>query len=66
MILVELTRNMLPRRAGEDVLLPNDLAEALIEQGQARNPRDRFGVALTLPLEAQPPKLKPPKKYVTK
>lgn len=43
MILVELTRDMRPRRAGDDALLPDAAALALLASGDARNPRDRFG-----------------------
>lgn len=46
MMLVELTVDMRPKRAGEDMLLPDGVAETLVASGEARNPRDRFGAPL--------------------
>ncbi len=42
-ILVTLTRDMRPNRAGDSLLLPPDVAERLMAEGAAGNPRDRFG-----------------------
>ena len=46
MILVDLTRDMRPQRAGESMLLPAETARRLIAEGAATNPRDRFGKPL--------------------
>jgi len=62
MILVELTRDMRPKRAGEDIMLPDGVAEALIATGDAKNPRDRFGA----PLDAKVVPERPRRKYLIK
>ena len=63
MILVELTRDMIPQRAGASILLPPEVARRLIAEGAAKNPRDRFGG----PLPADPAPAPPAKRaYVTK
>ena len=49
MILVELTRDMKPNRAGDSRLLPDDVARRLIAEGLAKNPRDRDGCQLPDP-----------------
>ena len=49
MIMVELTRDMRPKRAGDDWLLPDETALSLLASGQAKNPRDRFGAPLPSP-----------------
>ncbi len=62
MILVELTCDMRPYRARESVLLPDGIAQRLIDLGEACNPRDRHGA----PIE---PMVVPPEKkrrYLTK
>ena len=43
MKLVTLTRDLRPHSAGADLLLPPDVADRLIAEGGAENPRDRFG-----------------------
>lgn len=52
MKLVRLTRDMRPRCAGSDVLLPDEAADRLLACGEADNPRDRFGAPLTEPVPA--------------
>ncbi len=64
MILVELTRDMKPGRAGESLLLPPDLARQLIADGAAKNPRDRFGNPL--PATADLPSFVTRQTYKTK
>ena len=49
-ILVTLTRDQLPVRAGEARLLPAELAQRLIAAGDAKDPRDRFGRPLAQPV----------------
>ncbi len=62
MILVELTCDMRPKRAGEDILLPDGVAQRLIDLGEARNPRDRFGAPIE-PMVVAPEKKR---RYLTK
>ena len=46
-MLVELTRDMCGFKVGADWLVSDPLALSLIAEGNARNPRDRFGKPLT-------------------
>lgn len=39
MKIVTLTRDMRPQRAGEDMVLPDDIAAKVIASGEAKNPR---------------------------
>ena len=43
MKLVRLTRDLKPWHAGDEKLLDDDLADRLLDEGAADNPRDRFG-----------------------
>ena len=43
MKLVRIIRDMKPWHAGDDKLLADELADMLIANGAADNPRDRFG-----------------------
>jgi hypothetical protein len=45
--LVRITRDMRPWQSGQDALLPADVADRLIAEGAAENPRDRFGNRMT-------------------
>lgn len=63
-ILVELTKDMRPMKAGDSRLVPADMARRLIAEGAAKNPRDRHGKPLAI-AEALPEFVSRPK-YLTK
>ena len=53
MILVKITKGEPGLPAGEDRLLPDDLARKLVADGRATNPRDRYGEPLLASDDAQ-------------
>jgi len=64
---VTLLRDMKPWRAGDSPALPDDLAQKLIEAGEAKDPRPYSGSAPAQHLsEKQVEKLLRPKRYLTR
>ena len=59
MKLVDLTRDLLPWRAGDSAVVPDDVAGRLVEAGEAKNPRP-------FPPVAEPDAIERPRGYLTR
>lgn len=66
MKLVKLTTDMRPNKAGADLLLPDEIADRLLAAGEASNPRDRFGNALSEGSALAQIEARRPSRYKTK
>ena len=75
MKLVELTTDLRPWRRGDNVPVPDEMAERLLASGEAVNPRPWRGARepqiadlpmLTTPLRQPDGKFKPRRRYLTK
>jgi hypothetical protein len=67
MKIVTIERNMRPWRAGQDAVLPDELADKLVKAGDAKDPRPYppQDVAPAVPVTARPT-LKPARPYFTR
>ncbi len=66
--IVTIVRDMRPWRAGQDAVLPDDLADKLVKAGDAQNPRPYppQDVAPAVPVGTETLTLKRPRPYFTR